>query len=621
MAAATHSSVPNYNIFGHQHNMAPFKDKRHLESQPIRHARWLDAEKPNVRSRAELEQARKRGRIPDPSYDFDGDGVVGQLDYFIGRSFDKDADGRLTRSERGQAEKALANGFLDKYMRGLDTTGDVGRGSSLRQKRGHIVAVDNGAEASAASYPPHFNAHNVPPHATRTALSLSRKAELKGYGAACGERWARACAPVREPQPPNSTTEPRTCPVAHIRERAEADSQAARARAGLLPMTAPVNPERENRMACGLDWQEAPLIATRSQLLETRKELMKRDCEELRAKGEDLFPPLSVRRAEKEAIEFEFRRPQGTPKTLTTLKDDRRRDRIEYDMTHFSNPQVYPREYPRYSDRPDVPFWVSDTDAMSHRSGRSAAGSSTQVKAMARAYSEPVLKVNEVPWQHETRELHSDLPEAAHTAGAILDGKSKPHYGSKTIKRFSADYIEHGQGRNKPRIFNQIVPLHVGPRDLEHLDVTSSMEPIRRKALLEQAEERKRNAVNPRTSRLWAEHVQTETAPPPVATRRERTRPAATVAATVQKPMAAASGVRDLATYESQREPQTYGNYSGPRLGNAGHGTTSAGVRCGGFQKLDWIPGRGGQTATGPVGRSRSETHMRSKEPAPAPPL
>ena len=35
-----------------------------------------------------------------------GDGVVGQLDYFIGKCFDQDADGQLTTAEKRRAEKA-----------------------------------------------------------------------------------------------------------------------------------------------------------------------------------------------------------------------------------------------------------------------------------------------------------------------------------------------------------------------------------------------------------------------------------------------------------------------------------------------------------------------------------
>lgn len=86
-------------------------------------------------------EARKQGRIPEvKSYDFDGasalgvpfdrcgagDGVVGQLDYFVGKCFDQDADGRLTTAERQRANQALENGFLEKFVRGLDSTGQVG---------------------------------------------------------------------------------------------------------------------------------------------------------------------------------------------------------------------------------------------------------------------------------------------------------------------------------------------------------------------------------------------------------------------------------------------------------------------------------------------------------------
>merc|ERR1712064_237783 len=74
------------------------------------------------------------------------------------------------------------------------------------------------------------------------------------------------------------------------------------------------------------------------------------------------------------------------------------------------------------------------------------------------------------------------------------------------------DYFEHGQGRNKPRLFAAITSksVPVGPKDLESLDLTSSMEPIRNAALMAQADERKKSTVNPRTSRLWAENQMLE---------------------------------------------------------------------------------------------------------------
>jgi hypothetical protein len=38
---------------------------------------------------------RKKARIPDITYDLDGDGVVNDRDLFIAKFFDKDKDGKL----------------------------------------------------------------------------------------------------------------------------------------------------------------------------------------------------------------------------------------------------------------------------------------------------------------------------------------------------------------------------------------------------------------------------------------------------------------------------------------------------------------------------------------------
>lgn len=573
---ASRSMVPNYNIWGNQDIREPFKQKRHLEAEDIRHPRWLDPPPP-IRSRSELLQVRKRSTIPDPSYDFDGDGVIGSRDYFIGRCFDKDADGRLTAAERQQAEKAIMNGFMDKYVVGVEAQGPSRDGNMLRQKCGAIVTADNGAQASSAYYQPHFNAHRVPPHPTHTSLKMSRVAEMKGYGQAFGERLGALSVPLVQPKPPTAETAPRTCPISHIRERAEADHQAARLRGGLLPTNAPVNPEREHR-GCGIGYDEAPFCATRSQLLETRKELHKKHCEELRSKGEEHFAPLSVRRAEREVMEFEFRRPEGVPKTFTTLKDDRRRERIEHNMTYFENPAVLPREYPRFSDRSDVPFWAKEGEraATADADPRSAClDKTTPVDIrMARTVSEPLLKVHERPWRHEERERHGTLPASAHELGATQALK-KAEPGSKTVKRFTADYIEHGQGRNKPRLFDQIQPLSVGPRDLEPVEAQSSMELIRRNAL-----DRRRaggGKENPRCSRLLSANGDVSLI---------------TTAGPGAKVAKKSGGAAHNAPGDPTRRDSFMESTQGPRMfGYASlDATRSGGVRTGGFQRLDWIP-------------------------------
>ncbi|CAJ1420552.1 unnamed protein product [Effrenium voratum] len=164
----------------------------------------------------------------------------------------------------------------------------------------------------------------------------------KGAGLVNGENWAARCEPVKERQPPNHETQPRSCPISHIRERAEGDHQLSRVRGGLMPMSYPVNPERECKTV-GMGRTEEPMFRTRSQLLETRKELMKRDNEDLRAMGDVYYVPLSIRNGEQDVVEHNFREAKGDPQTLTKLKDQRRKDKIEYDMNHFSFPRAFPR--------------------------------------------------------------------------------------------------------------------------------------------------------------------------------------------------------------------------------------------------------------------------------------
>lgn len=551
-------------------------------NRDIHHPKWLEPP-PEVRSRVVLQQARRRGGIPDGSYDFDGDGVVGSLDYFVGRAFDSDNDGRLTRSERGRAEKALEYGFLDKYVRGLEATG-VHRGPYLiRQRGGVICGPDNPGEAGASMYPPHFNAHKVPQNETRTALKISRTAELKGAAAAVGEKLAAKCAPIPEPQPHTAVTEPRTCPISHIWERAEADHQLARVRAGLLPMNTATNPERELKTV-GLDFVEKPYFATRGQLLETRRELMKKECEDLRAKGDEECVPMSVRKAQKEVAEFEFRRGQAhDPMTLTKLKDERRRAKIEYDMSNFTNPDILPRAYPKFSDRPDVPFWVSE---------QSEASAPRASQAMLRAVSEPVLKVTDVPFgferngeqqQNWQRTVDPNIP-----AGKPIEGM-EGRLGTKTVKRWTTDLLERGQGRNKPRLFDSIQPALPGPKELEHLDLTSSMDPVRYGALRRRAQERQHALSHPKKSRLYNEASQATMLTgvhfqKPVQISSAEAAPEAVIAPVMDATVAPKSYNKRMTS-----EPVLKGHAGSrePRFFGSTRPMSQAAVRSGGFQRFE----------------------------------
>jgi len=449
-------------------------------------------------------QARKVARVPDSSYDFDGDGVVGSLDFFIGRNFDKDCDGKLNSDERRQAEQALESGFLDRFHRGYDATAPKHRQGMVQQRRGAIITSDNAAEICNLTYPPHHNAHKVPEHGTNTALKKSRKAEAKGAGNEIGERYAKEMAPVPEPIPPNARSHPRLCEVENIRERAMADNQAARYHAGLQPMPAGVNPEREQR-DIGLEYVASPPVGTRSQLLSLQKDVMRWECEEQRARGEAVQVPLSVRQGALKATWHEYSEGTKDSMTLTKLKDQRKRDKIEYDMANFEQPRVLPRSYPRFADHGgvDVPFWTIGKEPQPQ------AGTESSEQALARAVSEPVFKVTELPYHGDRKgqdmtgqSVQAQSTEADYKDWAASDKDPLRYLGSNTKKRFTAEMLDRGQGRNQPRYFDNIQPIRVSPKDLEDLDVTSSMETIRKRAIRERNATSQKNAELPRTSAL-----------------------------------------------------------------------------------------------------------------------
>jgi len=360
----------------------------------------------------------------------------------------------------------------------LDSTGAVGRKNTIQQRHGVILNGENQQQMN-GMHPPHHNADKHPPHATRTALNVCRVAELKAAAMEFGERAADLCAPVDQPRPPDHRTRPRGCPIENVRERAEADHRVGRARGGLFADGAPVNPEREHKMV-GMEYVEAPLFATRCQLNETRRELNKMGLEEQRLRGEETSVDIEVQRSIKDAMEYDFRRPDHVPMTCTRLKEQRRQDRIEHNMANFEQPRACPREYPKFSDDSEVPFWLAGP------SGKRRPETAPASPAISKAVSEPALKLtDEVPFGHMAQR-----PVAAELAGGALDvaeaiaaGRSSGYtLGSRVVKRWAADMLDRGCGLNKPRLFDGLPRAGVGPKDLEHLELSSSLEPVRREA-------------------------------------------------------------------------------------------------------------------------------------------
>ncbi len=118
-----------------------------------------------------LEENRRRARLPDLSYDLDGDGTVGGRDYFLAKRFDLDHDGRLNTQEKRNALSALREGYEDRFSWGVEKAG-VLRGLRIRQVRGKVVDAED-YRAVGDTYP----VHPLQAESKREAQTISRLKE------------------------------------------------------------------------------------------------------------------------------------------------------------------------------------------------------------------------------------------------------------------------------------------------------------------------------------------------------------------------------------------------------------------------------------------------------------
>lgn len=132
--------------------------------------------KSSVKTRTELLAWRRTERIPDGSFDLDGDGVVSGRDYLISKRFDKDQDGKLNANEKASALKALNEGYADSMVWGCEASG-VNRSFRIIQKRG-IPIVDECFAQIQTTYPK-FDS-GVPRVENKTRLAEKRKDSFKG---------------------------------------------------------------------------------------------------------------------------------------------------------------------------------------------------------------------------------------------------------------------------------------------------------------------------------------------------------------------------------------------------------------------------------------------------------
>jgi len=97
-------------------------------------------EKPVYRTRSELLAMRKKCMVPDSSYDLDGDGVIGQREFYMAARLDKDASGTLTLEEKRKGLENMRQDLANVMF--VDNAGKRDDRDALNQYR--IIQQDDG---------------------------------------------------------------------------------------------------------------------------------------------------------------------------------------------------------------------------------------------------------------------------------------------------------------------------------------------------------------------------------------------------------------------------------------------------------------------------------------------
>ena len=119
---------PKYDIYGY---LKPFEKRKEdmaiLEQKHNIKIPWetRNTNKSGALTRSELIKIRRKERIPDPSYDLDQDGYVGNVDLVLSKRFDVDNDGKLNEKEKQAAYEGISKGVENEYIWNVDNQGGL----------------------------------------------------------------------------------------------------------------------------------------------------------------------------------------------------------------------------------------------------------------------------------------------------------------------------------------------------------------------------------------------------------------------------------------------------------------------------------------------------------------
>ena len=317
---------PRYNLNGNLIEITGPQIKETVKSP------WIG--NPSVTTKEQLLQNRKKSLRPDPSFDLDNDGYIGNLDLFLGKRFDLDKDGKLNATERSNAENALKTGYLDKFRFGLES---VGVNAAIRtiQKRG--VIIENDYSGNVLETYPMIRHESLPAITSRTQLISERKkinSTIKPF-----EKIFRL--DVDKIKPEGYVAEPKFSTKDSIKN---ALKQSLRDQLGMSPLS-----DIKCTKIPSTEYINNPKYISQVQMnTEKKKELL----ENLHQKVNYNHTTREENLLEREKYLISHNLPGHEGLTIKTIKEKQRLATNEYNSKTFSNLSigVHGKELPKFSE-------------------------------------------------------------------------------------------------------------------------------------------------------------------------------------------------------------------------------------------------------------------------------
>lgn len=338
--------VPKYDIYGQ-----PKTEKVTLNNNEYNNGLYDSDVKipgnwkgPNPgKTRTKLNEDRKTEFIPHPSFDLDGDGIVGGRDLVIAKAFDKDKDGKLNDKEKSNALEALKKGYETNYQWGVEVSGP-NRSYRVLQKRGKICDADDFSQIK-DTYPVHPLTTQQPFHKTLTELKQDRRLKDKVKLEKDKKEWDKKHpSSVSRPYILSEffVDKPKHTSMQQIKNEIKRE---ARRKANLKPEA---DFSVDAKLPPTLKYVETPAAKSKKYLDERRKRANLTDLKNLEVKQGNTETGIDRIHRKEECI---FRMGHGNNrKTQDMLVEQRKREMLENNMRVFGNVAIgiHGKELPKY---------------------------------------------------------------------------------------------------------------------------------------------------------------------------------------------------------------------------------------------------------------------------------